>query len=188
MLGFCAGDLENASTDRGLSGCLSGDAQGGTDLAPRGSVAPGCIGHQKSCPAQGLMGVSQGVEVVQRPLRAPVDGSEHLDGLTGFPARLSAFLGAHRSERKPTLPHRTFVPDIRHETTLATANDCKHPISEIGGVGAPNGCSMLIGSCMSPRTREMGAATTANEWPRATAIAGAVDGSGASDADDSSLR
>lgn len=177
MLGFGSGFLEDATAYCGLAGCLAGDAQCVTDLGPTRAFAPCSVGHEKSCATDRLMGVSQGSQVVQRALRASLDGAEGVDGSAGFPASLRALVGAHPAHRKPKFRLRwRDCAGAAVNISCAFPSICDTPFSEWRPVGAPNGGLGRIGSCMSAPTQEMGGSITANEWPRATAIAGAVDG------------
>lgn len=95
LLGLGAGLVESEPADLSLSGALTGDLERSSDLGPAGTLDSSGVDQQIRCPAQGLMGVSQALQVVQGPLGPGLRGLECLDGSAGVPARLSAFLGAH---------------------------------------------------------------------------------------------
>ena len=179
-LGFGSDGVELLPADRGLSGCLAGDAQGATDLSPTGSLGACCVDHETRSGVEGFSGVSQSLEVLHRALWAALHGVEGTGGPAGPPPGDRACLGAHDNASC----HRfRAAGEGRRQLTLTNSNS--HGISACnllapnlagGGVGASSGAGFLISSYISRQRLPHGvprvALTTEKNDPREVAASG----------------
>jgi len=159
----------------GLLDGLAGDAQGAADLGPGGSVAAGCGGEEISCIRQGVLGVSHGLQGLQGPLWASLGAGESFDGSADLVAAVAAFFGGHVNRS---------CPDLTTESATGEQFRLRESICD---TSLTNSSGWRVDPSISDARAFALLATPEKKWPRATAIAGAVDGSGASDADESSL-
>lgn len=175
-LGFGADGVQLLSADRCLAGGLAADAQGATDLCPRGSFGAGGVDHRSCREVEGLSGVSQGLEVLHGPLGAALDGVERPSGPTSPPPGGGACLGAHdnaschriggyrEGARKPVFTHRN--------STGIGANWLLARNSVEGVLGASAGPVLLISSYISRQRLPHGLLTTEKNDPRDAATSG----------------
>ena len=170
-LGFGPCDVEFLASDCGLPDCLAADVQGAPDLGPSGSVYSCCVDHKSRCGVEGLSGVSQGLEVFHRSLRAAGDRVERRQGPTDPPSRCGACLGAHSNRSC----HRSgeFDPASRqHQLTNANVANSELATNCRGSRRRASGGRPLISSCISRQGLQPGPLTTKKNDPRETAISG----------------
>ena len=95
LLGFGALGAEQPAALVSLVGGLACDLESSADVGPTGSLGTGGSDHENCCLVQRVAGVSEPLEVDQRPLRAGQGCLESLHPSGHMPTSMAAFWGAH---------------------------------------------------------------------------------------------